>query len=401
MWTAALLLSAVLAIPPPIDVAALRAEGQPAVDRLVAEYQRLTKAHRLDAAADARFRAAIDAVCRQFDCSSSGLYWYTDLDAARAEARRSHRPILSLRLLGNLDEEMSCANSRYFRTILYANHDIAAFLRKNFVLHWSSERAAPVVTIDFGDGRVMRRTITGNSIHYLLDEKAVPLDAIPGLYAPKPFLAQLVEMKALFDAWSKASPVDRTTRLSTYHRMRSRSALIAAKRDGKSSEAERRARLQKPSTAWEAAPLAASKQGGEAPLLMNISFGVNAVLQQPAVWLEKLSSSKDFTALDANSVDLIRRKRAAAPIADAGSDADLERLLAKFQDTLRRDTLYNEYELRPRIREVLAGVASFEQLNAFVYSSVFLTPRQDEWLGLLPDATFTGLTAEGLQRASR
>ena len=169
MLTTALLLSAALSIPSPVDIVTLRAEGQPAVDRLVADYQRLTRAHRLDAAADARFRAAIDAVCRQFDCASSGLYWYTDLDQARREAGRSHRPILSLRLLGNLDEEMSCANSRYFRTILYANRGVAASLRKNFVLHWSSERPAPLVTIDFGDGRVMRRTITGNSIHYLLD----------------------------------------------------------------------------------------------------------------------------------------------------------------------------------------------------------------------------------------
>ena len=73
MMYAALLLSA----------AALRAEGQPAVDRLVADYQRLSAAHKLDAAADARMRATIDEVCQQFDCASSGLFWYTDLNAAR------------------------------------------------------------------------------------------------------------------------------------------------------------------------------------------------------------------------------------------------------------------------------------------------------------------------------
>ncbi len=88
---------------------------------MMAEYQRLTAAQALDAAADARYRAALDRACRQFDCASSGLYWFTDLDAALAEARRTHRPVLSLRLLGNLDEEMSCANSRYFRTLLYSN----------------------------------------------------------------------------------------------------------------------------------------------------------------------------------------------------------------------------------------------------------------------------------------
>jgi len=112
--------------------------------------------------------------------------------------------VLSLRLLGNLDEEMSCANSRYFRTSSTPNRAIAAFLHSNFVLHWSSERPAPLVTIDFGGGRIMRRTITGNSVHYLLDETGRPLDAIPGLYAPKPFLDQLAEMKTLYDAWRTA-----------------------------------------------------------------------------------------------------------------------------------------------------------------------------------------------------
>jgi hypothetical protein len=75
-------------------------------------------------------------------------------------------------------------------------------------------------------------------------------------------------------------------------------------------------------------------------------------MQKPAVWLESLAPSAEFAALDANSIDLIRRKRAAAPIDDAGSDADLKRLLAKFETTLRLDTLYNEYELRPQIHAV-------------------------------------------------
>jgi hypothetical protein len=220
----------------------------------VADYERLNKAHRLDAAADAPFRAAIDAVCRQFDCASSGLYWYTDLEQARQEARRSHRPILSLRLLGNLDEEMSCANSRYFRTILYSNRSVAAYLRQNFVLHWSSERPAPLVTIDFGDGRVMRPHHHRQQHSLSPGREWTAAGRDPGLYAPKPFLDQLTEMKSLYDAWSKASPTDRDAACAGITGLRERSARIASRRDGEGSTAERRARLQKPATAWEAAP---------------------------------------------------------------------------------------------------------------------------------------------------
>src|SRR4029077_6429995 len=124
-------------------------------------------------------------VAEQRDAYASHLYWYTDLEAAKSAARASHKPILALRMLGNLTEELSCANSRFFRTVLYPNEKVSADLREGFILYWSSERPAPKITIDFGDGRKIERTVTGNSIHYVLDENGNPIDAIPGLYSPE------------------------------------------------------------------------------------------------------------------------------------------------------------------------------------------------------------------------
>ena len=83
-----------------------------------------------------RLSAALDAVSQQKDSYLSGLYWYTDLAQAEAAAKSSGKPILSLRLLGKLNEEFSCANSRYFRTVLYSNADVSQALRERFVLHW-------------------------------------------------------------------------------------------------------------------------------------------------------------------------------------------------------------------------------------------------------------------------
>ncbi len=54
--------------------------------------------------------------------------------------------------MGRLDEDLSCANSRFFRTTLYPDAAVADLLRDKFVLHWSSERDVPRVTVDFGDG---------------------------------------------------------------------------------------------------------------------------------------------------------------------------------------------------------------------------------------------------------
>jgi hypothetical protein len=56
----------------------------------------------------------------------------------------------------------------------------------------------PKVTIDYGDGRKLERTLTGNSIHYILDSSARPIDAIPGLYGPSAFRSALVNAEAMF-----------------------------------------------------------------------------------------------------------------------------------------------------------------------------------------------------------
>src|SRR5207248_2714181 len=125
---------------------------------------------------------AVDAVAAQRGAVWSRMYWYTDLDRAEAAAREQGKPILYLRLMGKLTDEYSCANSRFFRTVLYSSRQVSEMLRTQFVLVWSSERPVPVVTIDYGDGRTLKRTLTGNSIHYVLDSRGQVFDALPGLF---------------------------------------------------------------------------------------------------------------------------------------------------------------------------------------------------------------------------
>jgi hypothetical protein len=181
----AITFTVVRAVYPDDDISELRAGGQLAVDDLYTQWSK--------AAPDEReaLQKTLDRVCAQKDCHASRLYWYTNLDDAKAAARRLGRPILSLHLLGRLDEELSCANSRFFRTLLYSDDAISAILREQFVLHWYSVRAVPLVTIELGGGRVIRQTITGNSAHFLLDSAGTPLDVLPGLYSPEAFRLQL------------------------------------------------------------------------------------------------------------------------------------------------------------------------------------------------------------------
>ncbi len=156
----------------------------------------------------ARLRAEIDAAAHQRDAAWSGLYWYTSLPEALAAAKREGKPVLSLRLLGRLDEELSCANSRFFRTALYANAAVSDELRRNWILHWESVRPAPKVTIDFGDGRTLVRTVAGNSLHYVLDADGKAHDVIPGLWGSGDFLRRLREDNA-----TASSSLDANSRL--------------------------------------------------------------------------------------------------------------------------------------------------------------------------------------------
>ena len=172
----------------------LRRTGPQGLEALQQRFAEEISAHRNGAPSGERWKrigAALDWVGAQYDNDASGLYWYTDFEEAKAAARASKRPILSLRLLGRLNEDLSCANSRFFRTTLYPNAEVNHILKDQFILHWESVRPAPRVTIAFGDRRTLERTITGNSIHYILDPDGRVLDALPGLYSAPVFANEL------------------------------------------------------------------------------------------------------------------------------------------------------------------------------------------------------------------
>ena len=159
-----------------VAIEELRTLGPAGLQALMTQYAEQINAHikNPSAAPDEewqRITAALDAVAQQKNSYIAGLYWYTDLNGAKKASKALGKPILSLRLLGKLTDEFSCANSRFFRTVLYPNDEVQAVLHDRFVLHWQSVRPVPTVTIDFGDGRKLERTLTGNSIHYILNSE--------------------------------------------------------------------------------------------------------------------------------------------------------------------------------------------------------------------------------------
>jgi hypothetical protein len=75
--------------------------------------------------------------------------------------------------------------------VLFADPKVRAFVAANFVPAWESVRAVPTVTIDFGGGRTLKRTVNGNVATYICAPDGRVVDILPGLSTPEAFLQDL------------------------------------------------------------------------------------------------------------------------------------------------------------------------------------------------------------------
>lgn len=367
----------------------LRAAGPVGLDAMFRVYnERIQKQQAHPAIKDLdweRLRTAFDTVAQQRDAYASHLYWFTDFDQAKAAARASGKPILSLRLLGKLNEEYSCANSRFFRTTLYPNAEVSSYLRDHFILHWQSLRPVPRITIDMGDGRRIERTITGNSIHYVLDADGNPIDALPGLYGAKAFIAELQRAADAEQQASKLTAAEREHFLANYHSTRLAEILHQWSVD--------LASVNQPVSATTDAQSALDRNH------------LDAVTTDDA-WKKIAVLHMDQAALDQGAARLIQFKQPPTA-AEAGRltaskvfvESPMIRMLRNLQHSIAEDTVHNEYQMHTRIYEwFINGTApkNLAALNSKIYADLFLTPNSDPWLGLAPADAYSALDNGGL-----
>ncbi len=386
-----------------------------AFDTLLALYDR-----EADGPVKDQLAVHVDAIAHQKYATVSRLYWYVNLESAKTAAREHGRPILHLRMLGNLEEDLSCANSRLFRATLYANHDLSEFLREQFVLYWSSERPVPRVTIDYGDGRTLERTTAGNSAHYVLDEHGNVLDVLPGLYAPMAFRYELERSLTLATQVRDKSNSERARLVADYHRqlvataerdwerltpwLPDRRELSTQTRSQTSVAAAERATITK--MAVEVKDLRVFAKGLAPEPLPEDQINRWAVagrrLYAPAgaTWPAPLREVlPPVSVLDEPSRALVIRLHNAAPPVLRATGGNLRAIVARLEQTIVADTALNQLRLRPQISREIArrgGRIDFPTLNAWIYARVFRTPREDAWLGLLPRDVFTGLPGDGV-----
>jgi len=405
-------------------ITALRAFGPAGLETMLKTHADLIKSHSSPGIGIQkndedwlRLKSALDAIARQRDSYVSKLYWFTDFEQARAAALASGKSILSLRLLGNLDDELSCANSRFFRTTLYANTQVSDYLRNHFILHWKSVRPVPKVTIDFGDGRKLERTITGNSIHYVLDSDGRIIDALPGLYGAQAFLTALQQTEGIANQCATSLGRERDHILHEYHCARAATLEsdwardIAVVRASSATVTQPAALSLAPPSANAASRSAFSKTQIERPLLRSVfpdRTATRADLEattDDSTWASIAALHSDEARLDPASRALLIAKAPSALSAGRLTTSKILienpvlRQIRNLERSISEDTVRNEYLFHTKIHEWLAtepATLNPDAFNSKVYTELFLTPDSDPWLGLVQPDICTALENNGL-----
>ncbi len=97
---------------------------------------------------------------------------------------------------------------------MFSSSEVAGDINAAFEPVWESVRPAPLVTLDFGNGRVVRRTLQGNVATYVCGPDGTVYDILPGIYTPAAYRRELAACQALAGALTGPTAADD---LRTYH----------------------------------------------------------------------------------------------------------------------------------------------------------------------------------------
>jgi len=229
--------------------------------------------------------------------------------------------------------------------VLFSQDTVANFINQNFEPAWQSVRPVPIVRIDFGDGRVLTRTLHGNILTAVCTADGRMLDALPGIYTVGAYLDRLNQLRLLALYVAQRPAQDREALVKDYHKR----------------QAEALAKNQPPEEFVATKMMAAvSKARIEKPLEL--------------VFLRPAGSPPAPLAVPPPSASL--PKGADVPTV-GGSDVGRWKELAE-------DTKLNETTRRRQVHELLAGAGLVrpEKVTRPIYKDVLHADLDDPYLGL-------------------
>lgn len=102
--------------------------------------------------------------------------------------------------------------------MLFSSDVVAKAMNEQFEPVWVSVRDVPMVTIDFGGGNTITRTLNGNVATYALHPDGTVLDILPGIYQPEEYIKQLQQLHWLYSYINFPGKVKLADRLAEYHK---------------------------------------------------------------------------------------------------------------------------------------------------------------------------------------
>jgi hypothetical protein len=265
--------------------------------------------------------------------------------------------------------------------VLFSQPDLAAWMSDTFECAWEPLRDVPRVSIDFGEDRVVRRTLHGNVVTWICDAEGRALDALGGLYEAAPYRARL-EQAALLATYL-ARQADPSARAAAFHDYHARQASRAAA--GQSPlvvgaapvNAFAKALAERPTELAIVDPSARRFAIGASKGAVEVRFEQVLGAPTPALNARSLALSKFSTEGPLErAIALGVPRPSGETVAAPGVRAD--------KGLLAQDTTLGETRFRPAIHRLLAesGSAPYASLTKRVYRDVLRVDLDDPYLGL-------------------
>jgi hypothetical protein len=230
--------------------------------------------------------------------------------------------------------------------VLFSDTRVAEFINEHFEPSWKSLRPVPIVTIDFGNGTKVRRTLHGNVATSVCTSDGKLLDVLPGIYSPDAYVDRLGELGLLHRyVTGRSSPRElRASALRSYHRQRATGLANGT------------------------APLRFTEQPYRRQSITGIEKGTKTVLQPAPRIRSRAAHASGRTHAS---------RAGAARTPGPGKDLSTWEALAE-------DTRVNETIRRRQIHEYLADKTSVtpDAVTKWLYREVLHADLDDPYLGL-------------------
>jgi hypothetical protein len=126
------------------------------------------------------------------------------------------------------------------------------------------------------------------------------------------------------------------------------------------------------------------------------------------IWEQLAALHAEEAKLDQASRNLIASQNPTAAMAGRIAitkrlvESPLVKLFRNLEQSVAVDSVRNEYELHRKLHRWFvegSAPANVDDLNDRVYAELFLTPKTDPWLGLLPSDAYSALPNNGVVQA--